>query len=123
MQVQKLTQEMRLQKWSGIVRACRSSGKTIKSWCMEHNINLKTYYHWQKRVCQAACRELSLPSETNTQAVSQPGGPVFAEFQLPQPQSGRVAVTIERHDTHIHIYHGADAATVQAVLAALGRPC
>ena len=81
MQVQKLTHEVRLQKWSEIIRSCRSSGKPIKTWCSENNINLKTYYHWQKHVCQATCRELSLPQKATTPVVSQPEGPVFAELR------------------------------------------
>jgi hypothetical protein len=121
--VQNLTHEVRLQKWSGIVKSCRSSGKTIKNWCGENNINLKTYYYWQKRVCQAACRELYLPQESTPQPALLNDGPAFAELRIPNQQAGKVAVTIERRDTHIHIYHGADAATVRAALAALGRLC
>lgn len=123
MQVQKLTHEVRLQKWSEIIRSCRNSGKPIKTWCSENNINLKTYYHWQKHVCQATCRELSLPQKATTPVVSQPEGPVFAELRLPTPQTGTIALTIQRQDTQIHIYHGADAATVQAALTALNHPC
>ena len=122
MEVQKLTHEVRLQKWNGIVRSCRSSGKTIKSWCDENNINLKTYYYWQKRVCQAACRELALTQESSPQAASVNSSPVFAEIRRPPHEAGNVAVSIQSRDLQIHIYGGAATATVQGSIKGAWPP-
>ena len=116
MKVQTVTHEVRLQNWRELVKECRMSGKTINAWCTEHNINPKTYYHWQRLVC----RELSqLPMQTP--GANQPA--VFAELSVPQSHSGKIAVTIERRDFQIHIYCGADQATVETAFLALKSLC
>jgi hypothetical protein len=123
MGVQKVTHEVRLQKWSRIVKECRNSGKTIKVCCAENNINVKTYYHWQKLVCQKACQELAITQRKNPETVPVNSSPVFAELNVPNHPAGKVAVTIQRNDTQIHIYGGADAATVETALLALRNLC
>lgn len=127
MEVQKLTHEVRLQHWGHIVSQCRSSGQTIKAWCKERQIHLKTYYYWQKRVCQATCHELSLTSQTQSPAALplHNSEPVFAELALsqPRPHTGKPAVTIQKRDVQIHIYCGADAAIIETTLSALKSLC
>jgi hypothetical protein len=53
-----VTHMYRLNKWTEIIRECRSSGQTVSSWCADHNINPKSYYYWLKRVRTAACEAL-----------------------------------------------------------------
>jgi hypothetical protein len=122
--VQKITHEVRLQNWSRIVTDCRSSGQTVKAWCESHHINIKTYYYWQKRVCQATCRDISITKEQNVQAMPAGKEPVFAELPtISNRNRGELAVTIHRKDIQIHIYGGADVATVETALLALKNLC
>ena len=121
--VQKVTREIRLQHWSQIVRACRSSGQTVKVWCEEHHINVKTYYHWQKRVCQATCRSLSVETEKSLEAVTSYQTPVFAEVAQSLPQKENVALTIEKNGLSIQIYDGAAVQTIETALLALRHLC
>lgn len=118
MSVQSITHEVRLQNWSRIVKECRGSGMPIKTWCTEQNINLKTYYNWQKLVCQETCRELAM-THKQPPATVVPSGSVFAELAASKPLAGKLALTIQRNDVQIHIYCGADAATVEAALSRL----
>jgi hypothetical protein len=74
--VQKVTHEIRLRQWIGIIKECRGSGKSVKSWCEEKGISEKSYFYRQRRMREAACRELTAyqeqqiakaaPSNTNT---------------------------------------------------------
>ncbi len=123
MDVQKITHEVRLQQWGNIVKDCRSSGKSIKAWCAEKSINIKTYYYWQKKVCQVACRELVVGQKRNFEAVPINSGSVFAEISVPKSNSGRLAVTIHHNNTEVNIYCGADAAIVETALQALRSLC
>jgi hypothetical protein len=123
MDVQKITHEVRLQQWGSIVKDCRSSGKSIKAWCAENSINIKTYYYWQKKVCQLTFRELSVSQKPNFGAVPMSGGSVFAEISVPKSNSGRLAVTIHHNNTEVNIYYGADAATVETAIQALRNLC
>ena len=59
-----VTNQYRLNKWTEIVRECRSSGQTVAAWCADHEINPKTYYYWLRRVRAAAYEALpSLSSQ------------------------------------------------------------
>jgi len=116
MSVQSITHEIRLQHWGRIVKECRGSGKTIKAWCAEQPINLKTYYHWQKLVYQETCRELAM-TRKQTPAPVLPSGPVLPHRSR---QQGKLALTIQRNDVQIYIYCDADAAIVEV---ALNRLC
>jgi len=123
MGVQTVAHGVRLQKWSNIVESCRSSGKTIKEWCDENNINLKTYYHWQKAVCDETCREIATTKNQVPEKVRLSNGPVFAEVNIAKHNTDKVALTICRQDMQIHIYCGADAMTVETALRMLKSIC
>lgn len=123
MDVQKLTHEVRLQQWGRTVQDCRSSGKAVKSWCAEHHVNIKTYYYWQKKVCQATCRELAMNQPQTFAAVEAPPTAVFAELRKPEHPSGQLALTIQHTHMEIQIYRGADTAIVEAALLAFRNLC
>lgn len=46
----RVTHEMRLMKWTPIIRECRNSGMAVRAWCLENNVNEKQFYYWQRRV-------------------------------------------------------------------------
>jgi len=123
MNVQKLTHEVRMQQWIKIVTDCRNSGKTTKTWCAENNINVKTYYHWQKKVCQETCRELAIPQNQSPVAIPVRKEPAFVELHKPSIHTGQLAVTIQRNDIQIHIYRSADAELVETAIVAMKHLC
>ncbi len=47
--------EMRMKEWTSMVRECRTSGLTVKNWCMANGVNIKTYYYRLKRVRDFIC--------------------------------------------------------------------
>ena len=55
-----MARQYKLNKWTEIIRECRSSGLTIANWCKVNSVTPSNYYYWLKRVRQAACD--SLPS-------------------------------------------------------------
>ena len=59
--VQELKHAARPQEWSGKDAECRSSGISVKSWCAEQGIALKTYYNWEKQIIKAATQQYALP--------------------------------------------------------------
>ena len=42
-----------LMEWSQRVSECRNSGLSVTRWCAEHDVKVKTYYNWQKKVFAA----------------------------------------------------------------------
>ncbi len=53
-----LTRQVKLEKWTEMIRERNESGLTIAQWCTKHSINQAKYYYWLKRVRQAACDQL-----------------------------------------------------------------
>lgn len=45
----KITHEMRLAKWTTIVRECNNSGMPKKEWCAANEANNKQFFYWQSR--------------------------------------------------------------------------
>ncbi|WP_445670202.1 IS66 family insertion sequence element accessory protein TnpA [Paenibacillus sp. PL2-23] len=40
----------RLQQWTELIRDCRSSGQTVVRWCADHEVSVKSYYYWLKKI-------------------------------------------------------------------------
>ena len=45
MGVQAIKHAAMLQEWSTKIAECRSSGMSVKDWCAEQGITIKTYYY------------------------------------------------------------------------------
>ncbi len=58
-----MSRQYKLQKWTEIIRTCRSSGLTVAKWCEENSVTPSNYYYWLKRVRQNACD--TLPAVNN----------------------------------------------------------
>lgn len=117
MAVRHLTHEIRLQEWTERVRACKSSGKSIRVWSAENGINEKTYYYWQKQVCALAVSEIErvgLPAES--------GSAVFTEIGMPEcKRSGGIVVRIGK--VVVEIGNAARAEVVEETLRLLVKVC
>ena len=53
--ISQIKTELLMKEWAEMVRECRSSGLTVKDWCMNNGINIKTYYYRLKRVRDFIC--------------------------------------------------------------------
>jgi putative transposase len=58
MRAREATHAYRLQYWTEKISQCRNSGMTVTAWCESQNINMKSYYYWQRKVREAASAEL-----------------------------------------------------------------
>ena len=36
--------------WKQRIIECRSSGKSVKEWCMEQGLDFTTYYRWERKI-------------------------------------------------------------------------
>ena len=103
--LQTVTGQNNLAIWAERVRACRSSGLPVKSWCAENGIVPNTYFRWQKKVFNASCSEQGQ----------------FYEVPLSSSREAAIA-SIEINGTAVKIFHGADEETIRSVLLAM-RSC
>lgn len=123
MDVQKMTQEFRLKQWADTVKECRSSGKTIKSWCEEQGINLKSYYYWQRKVRLAAGEKLAMIPNIEHGIATAETKPVFAEIKLSQCETALPAVTLRLNNAILEIHNGTERSTIENTLQALRSLC
>ena len=42
--------QLRLQQWAERISECQASSMTVSAWCDAHDINIKTYYYWLRKV-------------------------------------------------------------------------
>ncbi|MCR5088311.1 MAG: transposase [Oscillospiraceae bacterium] len=91
--------------WAERVRACRTSGLSVKSWCEENGIVPNTYFRWQKKVFNAM----------------QPDEEQFFEIPVAQ-RGGESLVSVEVNGMTAKICGGANMETILATLRAM-RSC
>jgi len=132
--VQEAKEQIKLRGWAMQIDACNRSGLTVKQWCAENGVAVKTYYYHVKRV-----REEMLNTVEIANALKQPRSgstregaglmqtglaisdrlPVFAALPMPKPKG--VAVTVRVGAYAVDIQDGADEAVVEQVLKVVAR--
>ena len=105
--------QAQLAEWRARVAACRSSGKSVRVWCAEQNIGVKTYYRWEREILQIAGKSFADASAAK---------PVFAELPAPSsvPEKSVVA-TVRIGSASLDVYSGADTEIVTALCRALSH--
>ena len=108
--LQRLNAAQRVELWVERIAECRSSGKSVRAWCREHEISEKTYYYWQRRLYQ--------------QMISTAETVRFAEIPCREETTLNSGVTakISLSGATVEIYPGADPQMIQAILQTL-RTC
>lgn len=53
-ELSKLNHHKNLVHWQQMVYDCRSSGQTVRAWCLAQGISEKSYYYRQRKVWEAA---------------------------------------------------------------------
>ena len=107
-----------LQEWSTKIAECRSSGMSVKTWCAERGIPIKTYYYWEKRFVTEATQHLSLPAPTQV-------GPLMRinPETMPGDEMNTISscITIRHGESVITLPAGSSAETVADLVKALNR--
>ena len=117
--IQSLGQRQRLLEWSQRVAACRQSGLSVKRWCDENGVSLKTYYAWQKKVFSFIMEQQKLQMETEEHEGC------FVELPAPrrtvQQETGHLIANVQIGQASVNLYSGADPKLAQALVQALKK--
>jgi len=117
MDLQKLNKSERLNEWAHMVSQCRNSGMTVKSWCAQHGISIKTYYYRLKRLCEAIGEKNESVSQNELE-------PVFAEITPANRSAIKDAViTVRFGNAEVVICNGAEPSAIEAAMLALSKIC
>ena len=134
MKVQEAKEQIKLHGWAMQIDACNKSGLTVKQWCAENGVAIKTYYYHIKRVREEilntveianALKQPKLSSarenidHLQTDLVVSERLPVFAALPMPNPKGAVVTVRVGAYA--VDIQNGADEAVVEQVLKVVAR--
>jgi len=98
----KTTYQMRLAQLTPIIKECRSSGMTVKAWCEQNKVNIKTFYYWQRRVRKEVFDGLQESSGTFIQL---PAPVPSAEINVPAIILKHGTFTLPRVSPHTIFIH------------------
>ena len=54
-----IASEYRMQSWAGIIKDCKESGLSIRTYCKNAGIHENTYFYWQKKLREAVYKEMT----------------------------------------------------------------
>lgn len=115
---QELKHQVKLEQWKEQIATCRSSGMSVRRWCIQNHVNQKTYYRWEKEVLAMASNQLA-PVPTPTPSLP---AQIFAELPAPFMQQStptEIVASIRVGKAKVDIYSGADANVVKALCQVL----
>ena len=118
MGVQAMKHAALLQEWSSKIAECRSSGMSVRAWCAEHGIPIKTYYYWEKRFVTEATQQFNLPAPTQTGLLMRVNPDTLPSDAVNTVGSG---ITIHHGDSVITLPAGSSAEAVADLVKALNR--
>jgi transposase-like protein len=110
--------EFRLRQWAKIIQDCQASNLTVSAWCSQHDVGIKLYYYWLRKIRLKVCQSTKFQNPAIKQEI--------VPLQLnPHPCSSSVhpAVTIHLSSASIDIAEGTSQATIEAVLRSLQSVC
>ena len=129
MEIQEVKRYMKLREWSAMIQARKASGQTVKAWCKENRISIKTYYYRLKRIRLAALQEPEKAGEYLLNTGASP--PTFAKLQFRDTGEsisgvsafGSIVLSVRLGPAVIDINNDANPDTIAATLHALRDIC
>ena len=120
-QVTKTKNQFRAEQWAGIIQECQASNQTVTAWCEEHDVGIKAYYYWLRKLRLAAIQKAN---PTALVEVSKQEPAVFKKLEVTTPvPNTHAAVIIRLNGATVEITEGTSQQTIQAVLLALQSVC
>ena len=103
--------------WQERIKACRSSGMTVKAWCKENGFTKQTYYAWEKLCLQRAHNE-NVPTSAIIKVVPDelPSGEATPKVQ---PYTAPAELVLHCGCVSIDINSGVPVTRIAELVAAL----
>jgi hypothetical protein len=117
-----IAEEYRLSHWAGIMQDRKESGLSIKSYCASAGFHTNVYYYWQRKLREAACRDMFSAKEPAPQAIVPSGWAVVSEPTL-EPSSEANAVTIEIGKFRVNVEDTTSPEQLEKILRVLMSLC
>ena len=116
-----ITAEYRLSHWAQVMAKRTQSGLSIKRYCKENGICSNTYFYWQRKLREAAVKELALEPVKTTMPVPSGWTQVSTADNVQNTES--TGVTIEIGKCRITANEATDTELLAKVCKALVNIC
>ncbi len=115
--------EARLSLWIERIRACKSSGLSVKEWCKQNGLTDKNYYYWMRKIKREAFE--TLQEQASAEDIPFQENTVFSKISLPvsYTESTGTAAILHINGIRIEIQNGASANTIHALLSTVQTLC
>jgi len=126
MNTREIATEYRLAQWAQAMQERITNGESIKTFCENKGVSKNTYFYWQRRLRETACKQLAL-KQTETTGSNLPARN-FAEIRIVEP----AAMPEPKSPSLIHMEIGVARLSIDstypteklaALLRELARPC
>ena len=97
-------------RWKEKILEWKSSGKSIKSWCLENNTPITTFYGWKTRLEKSSNQKFLVKPKTHKQE--------FVELK-DQQESCKSSLTLEYEGFKIHLHANFDSTILKQCLDCL----
>jgi transposase-like protein len=121
MDTREIAAEYRLAHWTQILKERATSGLSIREYCKNAGIAECVFYYWQKKLREAASRELALRRDSLPEGSIAPKG--WALCEAKETKAVATGVTVEIGQYRITVERGADSETQATVIRALTATC
>lgn len=109
MDVQKISKNVRMQKWIAFIEECSKSGLPVKTWCDRNNISEQSYYYWLKKIRTRAVQEVSQSSASFS---------LIPVQDIISTRSSEI-ISISKGDIHIEVPDTIDHITLMNMMKSL----
>ena len=93
MRTRQVAAEYRLAQWSAALVERTAKGESIQEFCQNRGVSRNTYFYWQRKLREVACREL-MSAQQDTERAVVPRGWAICEA-APVGDEAEKAITIE----------------------------
>ncbi|WP_408643066.1 IS66 family insertion sequence element accessory protein TnpA [Lacrimispora aerotolerans] len=102
---------------------CRASTQKVSDWCTAHDVSIKSYYYWLRKIKHEAFDAIPAKRKPKVPNVSfQPS--MFAEVPHTNANfSSSTAVIIRLGNTTLEIQNGADQEAIENTLRTIRHLC
>ena len=108
MDTRMVTNQVRMTKWSEIIKDRCESGLTIKEYCAEHGISRDAYFYWLRKIRESAVA-----------AASEQFAELLPPAEPPIAEGSEAGVTIELNGAKIRVEDACCRSTLAMVLEVL----
>jgi putative transposase len=118
METRAIATEYRLGQWGQAMQERTVKGQSIKDFCEARGISRNTYFYWQRKLREAAARQMGAPEPEQSQALVPSGWAAvrLAEESAPMQAGG---LTLRVGGAEIEVHQGFDEALLASVCGVL----